>query len=619
MNCWDIIDYNGGKGPADGNHYWRRYTVPHWLYVGLMLLAIGVGIGLVSLFVCSVYMSDAGWSMFVSYFENPLIVVLNVLPCVLLVFFFWCVSGRAWVAVTVPALLIYVMSAINYYKVRIRNEAFTARDIRLAGEALGILPNYKLEFSGRILLMLVTFAAAVLFAVFLMKGRLGRPWLRLLCAVLIVALCAALYVGVYVPRGWYEKTENDSERIEIDQWAQLDSFVSRGFVYSFLHTLKDAFPRVPEGYSAKEAAAILAAAPEGHIADDKKVSVIALMLESYADLSTIAEVPLAYDLYAPFHALQAESRSGFIVSNTFGGGTTNSERAFLTGYAEQEDYNTRTNSYVWYLRGEGYHTEGIHPGLNWFYNRRNVNEYLGFEDYYFLGDLEGLDRPDVTFFPAVRALYDARDRSVPYFSYSISFQNHGAYDATSTVDEAYIERGGMTDASYNILNNYLAGIAETTELLADFVDGFRDEPDPVVIVVYGDHMPWLGDGDSVIADLGINADRSTEEGFLHYYSTPYLIWANDAAKRVTGNDFTGDGGRISACFLMNELFTLCSWDGPAFMAVADGVREHVSVIQTADGWYAEDGRYVRALSEDAAARFRAYDYAAYYSKRHFAY
>ena len=41
--------------------------------------------------------------------------------------------------------------------------------------------------------------------------------------------------------------------------------------------------------------------------------------------------------------------------------------------------------------------------------------------------------------------------------------------------------------------------------------------------------------------LGIDLDVSTLEGFYNYYATPYIMYANDAAKQITGNQFVGEG------------------------------------------------------------------------------
>ena len=43
------------------------------------------------------------------------------------------------------------------------------------------------------------------------------------------------------------------------------------------------------------------------------------------------------------------------------------------------------------------------------------------------------------------------------------------------------------------------------------------------------------------AELGISLDTTTEEGFRNYYSTWYLIWGNQAAKDLLGEDVPGPG------------------------------------------------------------------------------
>ena len=85
-----------------------------------------------------------------------------------------------------------------------------------------------------------------------------------------------------------------------------------------------------------------------------------------------------------------------------------------------------------------------------------------------------------------------------------------------------------------------------------------------MLAVFGDHKPWLGYSNSAYQELGVNLDTATEEGFYNYYSTRYLIWANDAAKEALGEDFVGEGPDVSSCFLMNLLFDLCGWQGNAW-------------------------------------------------------
>lgn len=46
MKLFDAIWYNGGKGPSDGNNYWRRYTGAHYTYVAVLLVIFSVWLGL---------------------------------------------------------------------------------------------------------------------------------------------------------------------------------------------------------------------------------------------------------------------------------------------------------------------------------------------------------------------------------------------------------------------------------------------------------------------------------------------------------------------------------------------------------------------------------------------
>ena len=97
------------------------------------------------------------------------------------------------------------------------------------------------------------------------------------------------------------------------------------------------------------------------------------------------------------------------------------------------------------------------------------------------------------------------------------------------------------------------------------MDTLRTDPEPVVLVLFGDHKPWLGDNSSAYADAGIDLSRWTVQSFYDYCRTPYVIWANDAAKETLGRSFTGEGGDFSPCYLMMKLFDECGFTGDAYM------------------------------------------------------
>ena len=137
-----------------------------------------------------------------------------------------------------------------------------------------------------------------------------------------------------------------------------------------------------------------------------------------------------------------------------------------------------------------------------------------------------------------------------------------------------------------------------------------------MLVLFGDHKPWRGNGSSVYAEMGVDLDVSTQEGFYNYFSTPYLIYANKAAKQTLGQDFRGDGGDISPCFLMDKLFFECGWTGDGFMQLQRETRA-VTPLMHEDGYRMVDGSITLDVPPDVAEVCRKYLCAQYYREQHF--
>ena len=113
-------------------------------------------------------------------------------------------------------------------------------------------------------------------------------------------------------------------------------------------------------YDEQTAAGYLSEYSDSDIPDDSKVNILALQLEAFSDFTTLGLDELEY-IYADYHALEDESYTGDLITNIFAGGTVDTERCFLTGYTRLRDYRQNTNSYVWYLRQQGYTVNGSHP------------------------------------------------------------------------------------------------------------------------------------------------------------------------------------------------------------------------------------------------------------------
>ena len=569
------------KRPEDGLSAPRRAAF--WLWNGLLMLGAALALGLLCLMLAP---AQYGWELFYDYLDHPALVALNLLPPVVLMALLYGLSGRAWLAYALTSLPVLGLAAGNAYKMFFRDDPVIAADLLLLGEAGNMAGKYQLFLFGKLAAAL---GCALVSALLLALLARGRPLGRFRAGIAGTALaCAAALSPLYASDQVYQDNAYEEH---IDKWSVTQQYVSRGLLYPFLHSVKDAFPRPPEGYDQREAEGWLAQYEDAAIPEDKKVNLVGIMLEAFTDFSQFEEIQFSQDVYAVWHALEQEGYSGSLLANIFAGGTVNTERAFLTGVGDGNyDYRGDAPSYVRYLKGQGYRATGSHPSYNWFYNRQNVNAYLGFDSYRFtedyFGPVYGADPvlnddgflPDLT-----RTVLEQLEQDAPLFSFSVTYQGHGPYGDRECwwgEPEDFFTNPGLDDASRYILSNYLGSVMATQRHLADMVDAFRASDEPIVLVVFGDHKPWLGNGNSVYHALGVTLDQDSQEGFYNYWSTPYLIWANGAAKAALGRDVRGKGPDISPCFLMNVLFEQLGWTGDAYMQAVDPCRAELPVIHS---------------------------------------
>ena len=587
------------------------------------VLAAGVGICLVSLMLA---VGPYALNITLGYFERPLIFVLNLLPVLALILLLYGVTGRAQAAFLVTAAVVFGLSTANYYKLMFRNDPLMFADLLLIKEAGDMAGKYHLFLDKKLAVMLLCAVGGFLLLHILVRGR-PAPRARLALG-LAGALAACALAPVMLDTATYDQKTAHYARLS-SQWSATQQYLSRGFVYPFLHSIGDAIETPPEGYSEAAAEELLSGYEDADIPEDKKVNVIGIMLEAYNDFTKFGVPDLAVDVYEVWHDLEAEGYSGDLVTNIFAGGTVDTERSFLTGYSDLVNFRGPTNSYAWYFRSQGYAAEGMHPCYEWFYNRVNVNENLGFENYYFVENYfspmtgGGVAMDDI-FFPELLKSYQAataEDR--PYFSFSVTYQGHGPYDSDicwwGEKGDYVVDDGTYTEEQQYILDNYFGSVYNTNQHLRELTDYLRTDSEPVVLILFGDHNPWMGDGNSVYEAMGLNLDLSTPEGFYNYYATRYIIWANDAAKEVLGRDFTGEGPTVSPNFLMNVLFDACGWEGPAYMQAAEDVMERVSVLNNPTGLYVEDGALTGSLSPEGRELVTDYRILQYYWRRNFAY
>ena len=598
----------------------------HRLWVFLWLTVFGLGIGLLSLYLaaysCPGIDAQALWA---SYFKLPLLVVMNLLLPLLVVYLGFFLFARPWAAYLLSAVPFLGLALASYYKIQLRGDPVLASDLRLIRTAGGIMGNYTFELTEPVKLVIAGFAGMLALSLVLLRRERMSQRGRLAGLMVMLALTLASYFEFYTSADIYEKTANNSL---INPWSEVEIYLSRGTTYPFLYSVQDMLPNAPSGYRESEASSTLASYEDQDIPEGEKITVVGIMLEAFSDLTdfpVLDEVPAIHKIYEPLHELEERSVSGRLLTNIFAGGTVDTEWGYLTGYSEHEEFRSPVNTYVRYFKSQGYDALYRHPGYSWFYNRSNVNEYLGFDECVFndtgFGDLisisDALYHSDKVLVDYLLNDIDSRtETDDPLFLFSVSYQNHGPYPS-ETYWEEYVtpEKNGWSMQTCCVINNYLAGIRSTINEMCRMTEELEGRDEPIVFVFFGDHKPWMGNGNSVYTEMGINMDVSTLDGFYNYYATPYVIYANQAARDLLGSDFAEPGGDFSPCFLMAKVFDECGWEGPGFMQLQREMRA-VSPLMSSNGWRMQNGQLTMELDGTAEDENGRYLRAQYYIETH---
>ena len=596
----------------------RKYT-DHLSVSIIALLLWSAGLGIVSLFFArGRYLR----TVFFSYFDSPALLLLNVLPVVLLTALLFVVFNRVWAAALGSGAVVLTASFINHIKLTLRNDPLLATDVRYISEAADIGGSYNMALNRHMMLCIALVAVGTVLFVLFFPGRMKKGAARrIICIAAVIILSAAAFCTLYRSEKLYNATENLSDGMS--KWSASDQYVCRGFFYPFLYSFRDFSDGKPAGYSRAESAGYAASLGSSDIPEGKKISVIAVMLEAYNDFSKFGTLQFTDDPYADLHALEAESAYGELVTNIFSGGTIDTERCFVTGATSLVNYRAPADSLARYLSAQGYATSFCHTGYEWFYNRQNVADHLGFDVHYFyenryFGHNDYGAMNDAHFLPdLVTQWEDSLDAGKPFFNFSVTYQNHGPYsDSELMYEKTYVAQDGLSEQAWYILNNYLAGVAETGAALRELSESLRASDEPAALVFFGDHNPWMGDRSWVFPEIGVSFEG--DAGFYNYYSTPWVIWLNDSAREIVGDSYTpGDKGSFSPCFLQMELFDLLGWDGSVTVKALRALHESTDVIHVTGAVRLPDGTLTREPDEATKEAVMTYKKLEYYLRKDF--
>ena len=521
---------------------------------------------------------------------QPLLIILNCLPVGMLLLVFTCLLRNVFFAGALANFAVCALSIANRIKIEVRDEPVFPRDFALLKEAGSAVGTYDIQFPVPSIAAVVVFSL-VLVALGLFVGSRPFPIARLrgwvgslLGAAASFAVLAGLILTVYASNDLY-----NSFRVSNAYYIP-SVFNELGFPYCFCHQFTTYPVDKPEGFSRSEAAGWDQGGDTGL---GKDVNVIMVMDEAFSDItdSDAFAFTAENDPLPNLHALREDPHAvaGHIVVPGFAGGTANTEFDVLTGMQTNalaagttssfRVVNRNLDSLFRVFGGDGYHTSFFHPGDDWFYNRENVYRWFGAEETVFADQMEALAykgrwvTDDYMAGQIEQEFETAVGEGRPLFNYTTTIQNHMSYTADKYGEGHTFAPVSITadisDETRTMLEVYTEGVRDADAMLGRLTAYFAERSEPVVLVFYGDHLPYLGDNQKGYAELGseVAIAENDRTDILCSYKTPYVIWTNAAAADALDWEAAAkqlvlpEDGTVSAAFLGSVLLDLTGRSG----------------------------------------------------------
>jgi phosphoglycerol transferase MdoB-like AlkP superfamily enzyme len=335
-------------------------------------------------------------------------------------------------------------------------------------------------------------------------------------------------------------------------WNQRGNYLSRG---PMVHMLQETARYAARGDSAPaldkvaHAAQLLrplvhlAALTEGSepapaiVAPPSRRNVHVILLESFWDPSVLTQADFSRDPFdAGFRALWDEAGNSRALVPVFGGYTANSEFEALCGFPVTQDwvfFEARLRNPApclpRTLHQAGYTTLVSHPNVAAFWNRVNAYDRAGFNLYWSakdfrLDDMNGEFLADSSLYQQVlNKIQPLLETGTPTFNYILTFFGHLEYPLNAQRPAMVKVRGKDVDP---VVERYANTVYYKSRELMAFLDQLRAADPNAVIVMFGDHLPFLGGNLEPYAQSGVLAkDRAAfdDRMFRDQYSTPLIV------------------------------------------------------------------------------------------------
>ncbi|MFB1487062.1 MULTISPECIES: LTA synthase family protein [unclassified Thiocapsa] len=260
-----------------------------------------------------------------------------------------------------------------------------------------------------------------------------------------------------------------------------------------------------------------------------------IVLESFWDPLLLGAAELSADPLDPaFRALWAASGQAHALAPVFGGYTANTELEILCGFPVERDnvffeggLRNDVPCLPSHLASAGYRSFASHPNAASFWNRINAYRRIAFETYWSDGDFAPDDMNHVFLSDAslyrqvLERLGPQLQGPTPAFNYVLTYFGHLPYPLNA-------QRQNLISAAegHETVEAYANTLYYKSRELMDFLRELRKRDPDGLIVLFGDHLPALGNQFGGFRESGLLASSRaelTDAMFRTLVATPLIL------------------------------------------------------------------------------------------------
>jgi len=469
---------------------------------------------------------------------KPSAVLFDYLLQLLVAYVLFALSRRLWVFVVLQGLLMGVLYVGNAVKISFFGGPIMPDDVYALRSLLLVLDGWRFIAAA---LPLAAIAALLLFNFTL------RHWSAYLASMLVILFGITL---VYKPVAILEPLDRYFGN---SVWDQRSNYLYRG---ATLYSLQEGARYFADAHIPPDRDLALSAA--ANLLDNKAKNTTAndnftprnvhiVLLESFWDPALLKEAGYNQDPLAPaFRRLWEQTGFSHVMSPVFGGYTANAEFEILCGFPVVED-NVKFERQLLndvpclphLLAEHGYRTLASHPNVPVFWNRINAYRRMGFQTYWSKQDflLDDMNREflsDASLYRQVlEKIADPIDNKQPLLNYIVTYFGHWNYPLNDS-------RPNRITASSDV--DEVSSFANTMHYksleLMTFLEQLQTRDPDSIIVLFGDHLPFMGENFAGFVDSGMLASKRSnfsDDMFRFFVSTPMVIIDGPRGPVKTGN------------------------------------------------------------------------------------